>query len=153
MAGFGPSDAMSYIVNQDIVDRVGVDRAVQLSSDSGTAVNTNVLDEVRLSSEGEVNGYLAKRYAVPVDLTAHPDLDATLSGFTLDIAVYRLMLRRPPVPEDIRRAYDNAVKWLVAVSKGEVILPADTPPASATADAPTIDWGSSEQNAAMLRDL
>jgi phage gp36-like protein len=144
---------MSYIVNQDIVDRVGSDRAVQLSSDSGTAVNTNVFDEVRLSSEGEVNGYLAKRYAVPVDLTAHPDLDATLSGFTLDIAVYRLMLRRPPVPEDYRRAYDNAVKWLVAVSEGKVNLPADTPPASATADAPTIDWGSSEQNAATLRDL
>jgi len=144
---------VSYIVNQDIVDRVGVDRAVQLSSDSGTAVNTDVLDEVRLSSEGEVNGYLAKRYAVPVDLTAHPDVAATLKGFTLDIAVFRLIARRQPVPEDVRRIHDDVLKWLIAVAKGDVNLPADAPPASATADAPTIDWGSSEQNAARLRDL
>ena len=144
---------MSYIVNQDIVDRVGVDRAVQLSSDSGTAVNTDVLDEVRLSSEGEVNGYLAKRYAVPVDLTAHPDVAATLKGFTLDIAVFRLIARRQPVPEDVRRIHDDVLKWLIAVAKGDVNLPAGTPLASATADAPTIDWGSSEQNAARLRDL
>ncbi len=52
---------MSYIVNQDIIDRVGSAAALQLSTDSGTTPSVTVLDEVRLSSEGEVNGYLATR--------------------------------------------------------------------------------------------
>lgn len=38
---------MGYLVNQDIIDRVGNARAVQLTSDSGSTVNTAVLDEVR----------------------------------------------------------------------------------------------------------
>ena len=88
---------MSYIVNQDIIDRVGQSAALQLTTESGSTVDQDVLTEVRQSAEGEANGYLAKRYAVPVNLSTHADLAATLKGFTLDIAVYRLMSRRQPV--------------------------------------------------------
>lgn len=144
---------MAYIVNSDIIARVGSAAAVQLSADSGDMVDAAVLDEVRLSSEGEVNGYLAKRYAVPVDLSAHPDLAATLKGFALDVAVYRLHARRPPVPEDIRRMRDEAIKWFENVAKGMIPLPAAATPASSQADQPTIAWGSKPQNAATMRDL
>ena len=144
---------MAYIVNQDIIDRVGSNAAAQLSADSGGTPAATVLDEVRLSSEGEVNGYLATRYAVPVDLSAHADLAATLKAFTMDIAVYRLHLRRPPVAEDVRRSRDDAVKWLEGVAKGVIDLPAATTPASTTSDQPGASWGSKEQNAATLRDL
>jgi len=139
---------MSYIVNQDIIDRVGSKSAAQLTGDAnGDTPVQGVLDEVRLSSEGEVNGYLATRYAVPVDLTAHADVAATLKAFTLDIAVYRLHLRRPPVAEDVRNARNDAVKWLEGVAKGAVDLPAATTPASSTSDQPTAEWGSSPQDA------
>jgi phage gp36-like protein len=144
---------MGYIVNQDIIDRVGSAAALQLTTDSGSSPSTTVLDEVRLSSEGEVNGYLATRYAVPVDLTAHADVAATLKAFTLDITVYRLHLRRPPVAEDIRNARNDAVKWLEGVAKGAIDLPAATTPASSTSDQPMAEWGSQAQNAATLRDL
>lgn len=145
---------MSYIVNQDIIDRVGTKAAAQLTGDTnGDTPVVTVLDEVRLSSEGEVNGYLAKRYAVPVDLTAHPDVAATLKAYALDIAVYRVHLRRPPVAEDIRDARNDAVKWLEGVAKGTIELPAAVTPESTTANEPTADWGSKEQNAATLRDL
>jgi len=144
---------MGYIVNQDIIDRVGSAAALQLTTDSGSSPSTTVLDEVRLSSEGEVNGYLATRYAVPVDLTAHADVAATLKAFTLDIAVYRLHLRRSLVSDADRNARNDAVKWLEGVAKGAVDLPAATTPASSTSDQPTAEWGSKEQNAATLRDL
>lgn len=138
---------MAYIDNADITARVGNDTAVQLTTDSGAVVDSVVLDEVRESAEGEVNGYLARRYAVPVDLTTHTDLAATLKGFTLDIAVFRLHSRRPPVTEAIREARTDAVKWLTAVSEGKVILPAAVTPASTTSDDPTPTWGGSDATA------
>lgn len=141
---------MAYIVNQDIIDRVGNDAAVQLTTDTGSTPSTTVLDEVRQSAEGEADGYLARRYAVPVDLTAHPELAATLKGFVLDIAQSRLMSRRPPVSEAIRLARTDAVAWLAAVGKGEVVLPAASTPASTNADDPIGGWGSDAPNLSTL---
>lgn len=144
---------MAYIINSDIIARVGSNTAVQLSADSGDVVDAAVLDEVRQSTEGEINGYVGRRYAVPVDLSAHPELAATLKGFALDVAAYRLHARRPPVAEDIRRMREEAIKWLKDVSNGVIVLPATVTPASSTSDQPTAAWGSSEQNAATMRDL
>ena len=144
---------MAYITDQDLIDRVGNQTAAELTTDSGTTPDTNVLAEVRASAEGEVNGYLARRYAVPVDLGAHPDLAAVLKGVTLDIAVFRLHSRRPPVPPDVRAARDDAVRWLTDVSTGKVVLPAAATPASTTSDDPMVDWGSHDPNATRLREL
>jgi phage gp36-like protein len=143
---------VSYIVNQDVIDRVGNDAAVQLTSDSGTAVVTAVIDEVRQSAEGEANGYLARRYDTPVDLTGETDLAATLKGYVLDIAVYRLMSRRPPVAENYRTDRDNAVAWFKLVSEGKVVLPATATPATTNADDPTFGHGTQAQNLGTLRD-
>ncbi len=144
---------MAYIVNADIVLRVGDDATVQLTADTGSSVDATVLDEIRLSSEGEVNGYLAKRYAVPVDLSAHPDAAGTLKGFTLDLAVYRLHTRRAPANKDVQQMRDNAIEWLKGIAEGKINLPVAVTPAATTADDPIVAWGSKEQNAAGMRDL
>lgn len=144
---------MAYIVNDDIIARVGAATALQLSTDSGDTIDSAVVDEVRLSAEGEVNGYLGLRYAVPVDLSAHPELAGTVKGFTLDVAVYRLHARRPPVAKDIRDLRAAAIEWCEKVAKGDVVLPATVTPASTTANKPTAAWGSKDQNAAKMRDL
>ncbi len=138
---------MAYIVNQDIIDRVGTTAATQLTSDSGGTPDSGVLDEVRLSSEGEVNGYLSKRYAVPVDLTAHADLAATLKGFTLDVAEYRLRSRRDSMAEVHEKMYANAKEWLEKVRKGEIPLPAALTPVSTTADKPLQGYGNYRDSA------
>ena len=143
---------MSYITNQEIIDRVGNDKAAQLTTDSGTVPSTTVLNEIRLSTEGEVNGYLAKRYKVPIDMTTHTELDAVLTGFVLDVAVYRMHARRPPIPDDVGKARDQAIKWLEKVSRGEIVLPAATTPASATADKPYMEHGSNDPNISTMRD-
>lgn len=135
---------MAYIVNQDLIDRVGNEAAVQLTSDSGSSVVAAVLDEVRLSTEGEVNGYLAKRFAVPLDLTAHPDAAATLKGVCLDIGVYRLMSRRPPVAEAYRQARDDAIEWLTKVANADIELPVEETPDATNANDPFGGWGSDE---------
>jgi len=144
---------MAYIAGADLENRVGVVRLAKLTTDAGSTPDATAVDEIVQSAEGEVNGYLAKRYAVPVDLTAHPDVQATLKGMCLHVAVYNAHLRRPPVPEDITRARSNAIEWLKMVSEGKVNLPAATTPQSTNADDPKPTWGSSPQNASRLREL
>ena len=115
---------MSYITNADIEERLGGVAFVQLADDDGNGVaDVGVVDEARLGAEGEVNSYLGRRYAVPISLTTHPDLADVLASFTLDLAEYRLRLRRPPVPEDARRRRGQAIEWLTRVAEGRIELP------------------------------
>lgn len=115
---------MGYITNADIEERVGSVAFVQLADDDGNGVaDVGVVDEARLGAEGQVNSYLGRRYAVPINLTTHPDLADVLASFTLDLAEYRLRLRRPPVPEDARRRRDQAIEWLTRVADGRIELP------------------------------
>ncbi|MFH1110152.1 MAG: DUF1320 domain-containing protein [Planctomycetota bacterium] len=115
---------MGYITNADIEERLGSVAYVQLADDDGNGVaDVGVVDEARLGAEGEVNSYLGRRYSVPVSLTTHPDLADVLASFTLDLAEYRLRLRRPPVPDDARRRRDQAIEWLTRVAEGRIELP------------------------------
>lgn len=115
---------MAYITNADIEERVGSAALVQLADDDGNGVaDVGVVDEARLGAEGEVNSYLGRRYAVPISLTTHPDLADVLASITLDLAEYRLRLRRPPVAEDARRRRDQAIEWLTRVAEGRIELP------------------------------
>ena len=115
---------MSYITNADIEERVGGVALVQFADDDGNGIaDVGVVDEARLGAEGEVNSYLGRRFAVPISLTIHPDLADVLASFTLDLAEYRLRLRRPPVPEDARRRRDQAIEWLARVAEGRIELP------------------------------
>src|SRR5262249_39230759 len=81
---------------------------------------------------GEADGYLAARYATPVDLSAHPELAAVLKSFVLDLAEYRLHNRRPPVPDDVVRRHREAIEWLQRIVRGQVSLPAMTAVAANT---------------------
>lgn len=125
---------MAYITNSDIEERLGAATLIQLADDDGNGIaDVGVVDEARLAAEGEVNSHLARRYATPISLAAHPDLADLLASMTLDLAEYRLRSRRPPVSEDARRRRDFAADWLTKVAEGRIELPSVTPPASRTA--------------------
>ncbi len=122
---------MGYMTNADLQLRLGNEAYVQLSDDNGDgAADTAVVDEVRLAAEAELNSYLSVRYAVPIDLTAHPDLANVLKSASLDLAEYRLRLRRPPVAADAIRLHRETVEWLKGVSRGDIELPASSLPAA-----------------------
>lgn len=122
---------MSYITNNDLEERLGSATLLQLADDDANGVaDVGIVDEARLAAEGEVNSRLAVRYAVPIDLTAHPELADLLGSFTLDLAEYRLRLRRPPVSEDARHRRDHAVEWLEGVAAGRMQLPSVSPVAT-----------------------
>ncbi|KAB2947168.1 MAG: DUF1320 domain-containing protein, partial [Phycisphaerae bacterium] len=109
----GGGGGVAYITNEDIEARLGASAFVQLTDDDGDGeADAAVVDEIRLAAEGEVNSYLAQRYAAPIDVGAFPELSALLKSVTLDVAEFRCRVRRPPVAEDARRLYDSARGWL-----------------------------------------
>ncbi|MGB9623776.1 MAG: phage protein Gp36 family protein [Phycisphaerae bacterium] len=116
---------MGYITNADVEERLGSSTYVQLTDDAGTGTaDEDKVNEARLGAEGEVNSYLSRRVAVPVDLAGRPELAGTLRSVVLDLVEYRLRGRRPPVPAGVSRRRDEAVQWLERVAAGEVLLPA-----------------------------
>lgn len=115
---------MPYITNTDIQERVGPSTYLQLADDNNDGVaDAAVVDEVRLGAEGEVSAYLARRYQAPIDASGDANLAGLLASVALDVAEYRLRLRRPPVPLDTQRRYDRTVAWLRAVAGGVIALP------------------------------
>ena len=124
---------MAYISNADIEERVGSATYVQLADDDGDGVaDVAVVEEARRGAEGEVNSYLARRYEVPINLSAHAELAGLLTSVTLDLAELRLRSRRPPVPETALVQRDRAIEWLRRVAEGAIDLPSVLPLASSS---------------------
>ncbi|KPL10736.1 hypothetical protein AMJ85_05300 [candidate division BRC1 bacterium SM23_51] len=130
-----------YIDNAYMIDRLGTARATQLSAESGTEPDTDQIDDVIGEAEGVVNGYLANRVDVPVDETQYPKTFAALKGLTYAIAQFILAGRRPPVPDDWKIAYNEAIAYLKGVAEGKIGLPDDTLTGKQG------EWGSSDPNA------
>lgn len=120
---------MAYVSNANIQALLGTAAAIELTDDSGTgSVNLDILTAARLGAEGEANSYFAARYRVPLDVSADAELAAAIATFVLDLAIYRLHSRKPPVPDDVVRRRQEAVAWLLRVADGRIPLPSATPP-------------------------
>lgn len=143
---------MAYIVNQDLINRVGNDTAAQLTADSGTAPDSNILDEVRISSEREVDSYLSRRFSTPIDTSADADLADFLKKLALDVAEYRIFGRRPPVSKNKKQVYDNTIAWLKGFVSGENNLPGKVTPPSTKTNNPVSSWDSNKPNMSNMRD-
>lgn len=121
---------MAYVTNGDVQARLGTAAYLQLTDDDGNgAADAAVIDEARLGAEGEMNAHLARRFAVPIDTAAHPELAGALKSVGLDLIEYRLRGRRPPVPPNVTRRRDEAVAWLRGVADGSIELPTTGSPA------------------------
>lgn len=118
---------MTYAGSSDLEARLGSTVFVQLTDDAGTGVaDETKAAEALATAEGEVNSYLGRRYAVPVDVARHAQLAALLRNVTVDLAAYRLHARRPPVPDELWRHRSSAIGWLERLADGRAVLPATT---------------------------
>ena len=84
-------------------------------------------------AEGEIDGYLVKRYAVPINPTPK-----VINKFAKDIAVYNLYSRHGidenSEEKNYLNRYNAAVKFLTLVAEGKVSIGTQTDdPASAAA--------------------
>lgn len=132
---------MSFASAQDLIDLVGSDLALQLSSDTGSVIDKTLIESIISGAEARVLQKVRRRTQVTITQATYPLTYALLRDYTLILARTRLGERRPEVPEAWVKASDEVVKQLNEIAKGE----ADLPDASLSTAA-SMKWGSNDQN-------
>lgn len=109
---------MSYATEAHMIARFGETEVIALTdrADIGT-IDDVVLAGALVEADAEIEPYLASRHQLP--LTSVPKI---LTGFACDIARYRLCGAGVTETEEIRKRYEDAIKFLVKVSRGEISL-------------------------------
>jgi phage gp36-like protein len=108
---------VTYATQQDLIARFGYDEIAQLSDTEGTgALDQARIDQVLADTDARIDGYLGSRYVLP--LTTSPPI---LANLACDIARYLLAKTVPT--DEMRARYEDAVKWLTSVAKGDFSLP------------------------------
>jgi phage gp36-like protein len=117
---------MPYCAKQDLIDRFGEGELIQLTDRTGAGViNDTVLNRAINDADGEINGYLASRYDLP--LAGTPPV---LTLKACDIARYYLY--DEAVPDVVKERYASAIRWLELVAVGKITLGLDTDGAEIT---------------------
>lgn len=138
---------MAYITTTQLSNRLGSALYARLTDRvAGATANATVAQEIVDEAEALVNGELARRYRTPVDLAARPELGALLAARTLDVAEFIAWKTSPfvsDIAERVRLNFEEAQQWLMSVARGDVPLPAATPPASTSSieDGPFVAGG------------
>lgn len=117
---------MSYATPAQFVARFTEREAIALSDRAGSGV----LDEAQLLDGGlqpatdEINGFLGRRYALPLAVGGVPMATppAVLVGICCDIARYRLTGTEVQETDAIRRRYTDAVKALQLLADGKTVF-------------------------------
>lgn len=112
---------MSYCTQADIEKLIPVKELARLTDDAaGQAVATAVVDDAVIRSSSLIDSYCAARYQTPF-VDPPP---AVIRDLCAVLAAYELQARRPQtMPEEWRKRRDDAVKTLLLITKGEVVLP------------------------------
>lgn len=111
-----------YATQQDIVDRYGeAELIVAADHDGDGEADPAVVEKGLADASEEIDTYLGGRYTLPLD-PAPP----ILKRLCVDMALYHMSMP-PAVTDEKRKRYEDAVKLLIKISKGEVSLGAQDP--------------------------
>lgn len=109
---------MSYAVKQDLIDRFHAGELIQITNPedpTAVAINDVVLDGALADAAAEIDGFLMGRYTLPL-----VTVPTALRRIACDIARYHLYDDR--ATEQVQKRYDDAVRFLRDVSKGDINL-------------------------------
>ncbi|SDK31961.1 gp436 family protein [Billgrantia gudaonensis] len=113
---------MPYCTQADLVERFGENELLDLAADdTGTAIDATIVDRAIEDAAGEIDGYVAAA-GNSVPLESPPRI---VTAVACDIARYRLYDDR--ATEQVTKRYDDAMKFLRAVAKGDVKLGISAP--------------------------
>jgi len=109
-----------YCTIEDIRRYVSEETLTELTDDTSSgSVDTDIVDGIITDAADEVNSYIQARYTVPL-----ASVPRFISQLTIEIAIYRLYKRRfaMEMPESLDRSYQNALKNLRLIQKGDVSI-------------------------------
>ena len=119
---------MAYITTTDLSARLGSVIYARLTDrTNGTTADSAVAQQIVDEAQAEADSYLSRRYATPVDVTAHPELADVLALRTLDLAEHAAWKGSPFVndlPGRVKLLYEQAQRWFESVAAAEIDLPA-----------------------------
>jgi len=104
---------MNYATRSDMVDRFGSDEIVKLEGMGG------VIPGAIADASAEIDSYIGMVYTLPLT-----DTPAILVRVVCDIARYRLYDDIPT--DEVRRRYEDAVRFLRDISAGRASLAVST---------------------------
>ena len=106
----------------DLIDRYGEAELSQLSDRVGIGMVDQAVVELAIAdADGEIDGYVAAA-GYPLPLAPVPGI---LTAYACDMARYRLMADQ--ATDQVRRRYEDAIKFLKALAAGQVRLDARLP--------------------------
>lgn len=112
---------MTYCTQQDLVDRFGATKLIQLTdrvNKPATTINVVTVTERIGDAASLINSYLGKKYQLPLTVA----VPAVIRTYAIDIAWFLLHGDAADKDHPARLAYNDAKAWLKAVSMGDVII-------------------------------
>ncbi|EGF92426.1 hypothetical protein ABI_08620 [Asticcacaulis biprosthecium C19] len=106
-----------YAVLSDLQTRFTTDALIQLTDEAGLGtIDQDKIDGALVDATNEINAYVAAKYDVASLVLPEPNL----TRYCCDLAYY--YLHKDEVPEPVRKRYEDAIKWLTRLSRGEIKL-------------------------------
>ncbi|MDD2870122.1 phage protein Gp36 family protein [Neomegalonema sp.] len=130
---------MAYASAQDMIDRFSAQQLREVADPENVAeIRAEALARALEDASAEIDGYLEGRYRLPL-----PKPPPSLRLLACDIAMYRLLtLRQIDAMEDQRKRYEDALRFLRSIAKGEINLgPAPSGETVTPAGGPTLVAG------------
>lgn len=109
---------MTYATLDQLVDRYGLDllvRTTDRADDPTGVVDADTVARVLAATDGVINGYLRRKYALPL-----PEVPDPLPDLAQSIAIYKLH-RFEPDPK-IDKEYKAAIATLAQIADGTITL-------------------------------
>jgi phage gp36-like protein len=125
---------MPYCTQSDLEKLIPTEELAQLTTESGSSPDANVVTEAIAMADAEIDAYCGKQYAVP--FSPVPDRVKSLS---VDMAIYHLYSRRSVAPEIRRIKYEDAIKFLKDLAKGLAVLGESSSPPTGAAGSGAAD--------------
>jgi phage gp36-like protein len=123
---------MPYATIDDIRAQIREQELIGLTDEDDTGAVVEAVVNTAITDAGvEIDGHLGGRYTLP--LSPVPDI---IRKLCVDIAIFNLYALGAGPPQSRKDRYDNAVKFLRSVAKGDISLGVNDPAGTGPADTP-----------------
>lgn len=110
---------MPYATQADLEARYGAAEILQLADRDGDGmIDAGVIEQALADAGAEIDGYLGSRYALPL-----AEVPQIVKVYACDLARYRLWDKA--ASEEVRRRYEDALRYLRLAAEGRVKIAAD----------------------------